>query len=551
MKIQIKLTESEAQKLFFAKKADNLEIAMSEFFTSLCEKHKVKRETLESNPDGTYSAELIEAPKEVVQQPVTPSEAFPAEDSQDDGKSTIALKKLISENFKKLNITIEADGRSFKLKGKNTSGKSSVIDGIFTTLMGAGNFKIDKPIQLGKEHAIQEGDEKSFNSVDLIVKKPFDYDGQTIEEGVIINCVRKFSEHGQTLTVKVDGKTIKSPASLLKFILGETVIADPTELWLMQPAKLKEYITSVAGISEQLALIEAEKQREYDEKFAIEQEIVRIEKDLVEYLELPERMDPVTTESIELAIKDRNDKAEAIRKEKDVLRNLVTEADAIEQAINDRNAKNEWRLEKVKQLQEEIAKLNQEIVENNDIIAQSREQYNIAYKAATDKKDEIVKAEETWNEIPDQSQELEKMKTDQKKILLIEQRNEFRLKLQAQKGLQQENLQRVEEVLLKRNQLFTSAKMPIPGLSIDDSGIQYKGVPLKRDQISEAEGIELCMDILIAQKPLLRLIACKNGHAFDTDTLLRVLGKAKYQDYQMIIERVADNETVEVEFLEE
>ena len=81
------------------------------------------------------------------------------------------IHKLISENFKKLNVQVELNGKSVKITGKNGAGKSTFIDAIFTTLTGKDIPA--KPIQTGKAKAVNKVIIKNDKGEDITVERSF------------------------------------------------------------------------------------------------------------------------------------------------------------------------------------------------------------------------------------------------------------------------------------------------------------------------------------------------------------------------------------------
>lgn len=478
------------------------------------------------------------AKKEEEPAPTEPKEELPENPS-------IRLKSLVSDNFKKLNIDIQADGRGFEIRGDNGVGKSSVIDAIFTTIQGMTGTDVQAPIQRGKEEAL--------NTVELQLDNDITFDGSVIPKGTIITAARKFTAGGgNRLSVKIDGKTFKSPSEFMKFIVEQSSIADPTTLWSMKPVQLKKYLTQVSGIEEELAAIEITKKEIYDKKYAIERNIEAFKNELeLEYADISDDIQEPKFEEIQKNINDRKliiDETELIKQDlrnnKQSYSSLHTTKEANEKVIT--TAK-----EKIEGLELQIAELKSTITNKEDYGKEIQEQIVKNLKEEEEIEKKIAVKESELQVMPDRSNELKTLQDQQCKFLALENKKKLASKINTEMDKQEAIMLEVAEVEDQRKRLFTNAKMPIPGLLITDEGVDYKGVPLTKDQISEAEGLELCMDILIAQKPMIRIIACKYGHAFSDKTLHRVLSKAKYANYQVIIERVSESDKLEIEFLEE
>ena len=96
----------------------------------------------------------------------------------------------------------------------------------------------------------------------------------------------------------------------------------------------------------------------------------------------------------------------------------------------------------------------------------------------------------------------------------------------------------IEKVDEKRAKALAKAKMPVKGLSFDEDGVLYGGVPFS--QASAAEQIRVSLAMAMSMNPELRVIRILDGSLLDKDNLKLIRDMAKDQDYQVWIERVGD-----------
>jgi hypothetical protein len=96
-----------------------------------------------------------------------------------------------------------------------------------------------------------------------------------------------------------------------------------------------------------------------------------------------------------------------------------------------------------------------------------------------------------------------------------------------------EELKSIED---DKSKALANSKMKIKGLSIDDSGVLYKGIPFT--QISSSEQIRICMEIGIALNPEFKCIFLRNYTLLDADSKKIVDELAEKYDYQVICEQV-------------
>lgn len=83
-----------------------------------------------------------------------------------------------------------------------------------------------------------------------------------------------------------------------------------------------------------------------------------------------------------------------------------------------------------------------------------------------------------------------------------------------------------------------AAKFPVEGLSFDESGVLYNGVPLS--QASSAEQIRVSVAMGMALNPKLRVLMIKDGSLLDDDSMQALREQVEQGGYQLWIERVGN-----------
>ena len=86
---------------------------------------------------------------------------------------------------------------------------------------------------------------------------------------------------------------------------------------------------------------------------------------------------------------------------------------------------------------------------------------------------------------------------------------------------------------------LAAATMPVDGLGFDDHGVTFNGVPF--GQASAAEQIRVSLAMAMALNPSLRVIRILDGSLLDADSMAAIAAMAKAGDYQVWVERVADD----------
>lgn len=93
---------------------------------------------------------------------------------------------------------------------------------------------------------------------------------------------------------------------------------------------------------------------------------------------------------------------------------------------------------------------------------------------------------------------------------------------------------------------LAEAKMPVAGLTFDDEGLLYNGVPFSR--ASTAEQVTVSAAMMVSLKPGLRSLIVRNGNDLDAEHLEQLRDMAEAHDFQIFIERVADDGEYEYTF---
>ena len=86
------------------------------------------------------------------------------------------------------------------------------------------------------------------------------------------------------------------------------------------------------------------------------------------------------------------------------------------------------------------------------------------------------------------------------------------------------------------------AKMPIEGLSVNDTGVIYNDIPFS--QLSSSEQLIVSLCIAMALNPKLRVIRITDGSLLDEASMSIIKKYAKAEKYQIWVEKVDGSGTV-------
>ena len=96
--------------------------------------------------------------------------------------------------------------------------------------------------------------------------------------------------------------------------------------------------------------------------------------------------------------------------------------------------------------------------------------------------------------------------------------------------------QRLTELDEQKAQALADAHFPVEGLSFDDTGVLYRGVPLS--QASSAEQIRVSLAMGMALNPKLRVLMIKDGSLLDEDSMAAIRDQVADGDFQLWLEVV-------------
>jgi len=402
------------------------------------------------------------------------------------------ILKLTAENFKKLSaVEITPDGNVVMITGKNEAGKSSVLDAIEVALCGGRMPK--KPIKDGEVRGKVEVDMGEYK------------------------VTRKFFGATSTLTVETTGETkskISSPQAFLDKIVG-SLSFDPLAFLKKTPADQRNTLMDFLGLNLQ----------EFEDKIlSIKAQRSEVRRDKERALHKAESItttpnvppQEISSDSLlaELkAIQLHNEECQKIATENAV--NYQKQQAVLEDISAAKKAIEDWkkRLTALEAQERDLAKLLHRESETSAIKKNSAEveaklksleATNAAIRKNAQKKEAIAEADKCTEEYRRLGDEI-KIVENQKAKKLAE------------------------------------TPMPVKGLSILTDGLAFNGIPLEQE--CDSMKLKICVAIAMALNPKLKVLRI-NGNEFDNDSL-KVIGElVAEKDYQIWIEKVADDNTI-------
>jgi hypothetical protein len=203
------------------------------------------------------------------------------------------------------------------------------------------------------------------------------------------------------------------------------------------------------------------------------------------------------------------------------------------------NSSNEYRKEQAKANRQKIEEYKAEIIKletANDTL-KSEYQSNLAELNADPKRDisdvqsQIAAAEDTNRKI-----------RSNKLYLDAKEKYENQIELYNKKSGE------IGIVEINRRNALEGAKMPVAGLTFDENGLLYEGIPLA--QASDGQKLMIGLQISMALNPTLRVLRIKDGSLLDNDNRAIIREIIKDQDFQLWMESVSDDKNVGI-FIED
>jgi DNA repair exonuclease SbcCD ATPase subunit len=415
---------------------------------------------------------------------------------------------FVAENYKKLRIVeITPKGRIVQITGKNGQGKTSVLDAIWSALVGAKAIP-EKPVRKGADKA-----RIKIDLGELIVRRDISTTG------------------AHTLTVEnAKGVKVQSPQKILDELLG-TLSFDPLAFIGMKPKEQVEMLRQVAKIDIDIDFLNAENKTDYDARTIINREVDRLAAEVntitvqdglpKEKLDEKKVLEQMATAGIKNAeaLSLSKKKQDLLEKVNDARRNLTNTETLI--SGYQANVKDlERKLENAKKQLEDAEVLK---VDYNAAIEFAQKHYDDAPEGI------IV-------DVSALTAELQQVQLTNREIDKRTRRQKVEDELRAKRRESDTLSRAIEDREEKKRTALQNAAMPVEGLTFDENQVMMNGIPI--EQLGEAEQIRISTSIAMAANPKLRVLRVMHGEALDEDSLSILAEMAEKNDFQIWMAKV-------------
>ena len=410
------------------------------------------------------------------------------------------LKIISTElmNFQSLtHKLVEIQGKSIVIIGKNGGSKSTLLRAIQSPL----NSEIipSKPIKTGEENA----------SVRVVVGGNIDGEDKQYVYNIFFN---EQNQKGKITVLDEQGTEYKT-RSMQKDILGDISFDVDQFIRLGMTANGSK---SVAGVREQVEILrkflspdERKKLNSLDSEYKTKYELrTDVNKDIAKMKLKISEVPKMTEEEVKTYSIDKSEEATKLQATLGNISEAMVKWDRVNKGTADTN-------KKITELEEELKVLKEQ-------------------KA----KGEAWLKANTKPQVEELQTKLQAVTEHQKYFNTVTELNGLVVDLKSEEKQSEVITERLKKIQEEKASVFENSTMPVKGLSFDEDGVYYKGLPFNDDHHPSSTIISVGVQLAIAMNPHLKCIFIKDGSLLDKTTFSKVLKFVESKGYQLFIEMV-------------
>jgi recombinational DNA repair ATPase RecF len=410
---------------------------------------------------------------------------------------SLKLLALQIDNFKKIKcFYYQPKGNVTKITGANESGKSSVLDAIYSALVGSRG---------GPSAPVRKGAGRGQVIVDL-------------DEFTVTRMWNEGGDpKGEMWIEAKDGRRYGTPQAMLDELMGK-ISFDPLAFLRMTPKQQMEELRKLLDIDDVLFELQAKEKVDYNARTEATKMLKALEaqRKMIQYPEdLPKKkrdLDAMTTELAEVSEFNMGIERERLQRDR-----MEESARKIEELLAQRAGS-------IEALQLQIEELEQEQARDRESLAAIEKQRK-ANKPLAKPKD----AHELSEEIA----------TARAVNAAIDRRTEADAKdaeIKRVAGEIEKLAASLEGHRRKQAEVIAKAKYPVPGLGFSEDEVVYNDLPFT--QASNARQIEVSVAMGMANNAKLRLMRIKDGSLLDSASMAVIDAMAETHNFHVLVEVV-------------
>lgn len=398
------------------------------------------------------------------------------------------------ENFKRINfveLSIDPKTNSLIITGENEQGKTSLLEALRAGLTGISSKETPKPIK--------EGADKS--NIQIVIA----------DDGTPLYIVeRTITEKTNRLTIKSpEGAIYPSPQSLLDKMLDAATI-DVSAFLGMKDKDQVDQLRQIVKIDLDFEKLAAQRKQIYDDRTYANRELKELQ---AQFSAIPEPneetpLDRVDTGKLLTEQKEAYHTIDVNQETREELADLVGEKHSLEGTIKEYEEKILEAKELLAKTEKMIEAKAKEVKKFEDPDIENINKKIAGADGLNKKYDEMMKRKELEKKIEKKEKEIEDLNNS------------------------------LDSIDKEKDIVLSLAKFPVKGLSFNEDGILYKGIPFA--QASGEERIQVAMAIGMSKKPKVKLILIRDASLLDKKNLAIIQKIAEKENYLVIMERVDD-----------
>lgn len=413
-------------------------------------------------------------------------------------QSQLTILRLSAENIMRISaVEIQTDGRAaVVIAGENEAGKSAVLAAIELALGGEKRFP---------QEPIRRGADKAKVVLDL---------------GDII-VTRTLTASGSALKVtNREGASYPSPQALLDGLVSKLTF-DPLAFAEADQKTQAELLRRLAGID--TVDLDLERKALYEERTIVNREVAQAQGALSNAARHPHLgLARVSAEDVASELL----KADTLA---DTAARLAADVTAAASAVSVKQAAAIAARSRVERLKEEL-----EAAESDEMVAD--EAVHMAIAAEQQARDAAAAAAAV---VPDRAglrQRMADVEATNGKVRDNQAYAALEAALASKKAEADRLSSRINSIDTEKAERLTSARFPVDGLGLDETGVTWQGLPFS--QASTAIRIRASAAIGFAMNPRLKILRVKNGNDLGPKNLQLLADAAEAVGGQVWVERI-------------